>query len=59
MVDNHTDRIGMRMTKYYYREMEPGFEADIRKDTDRYVHPTKVNKRIGDMMKPKGFFKFK
>lgn len=52
------DRMGIRMTKYYYREMQPGYEEDIRQETDKYVHPTKLNQKIGGMMKPKGFFKF-
>ena len=51
------DNIGTRMTKYYHREMEPGFEEDQRKDIDRWAHPTKLNQKIGTMMKPKGWFK--
>ena len=52
------DNIGVRMTKYYHREMEPAFEEDQRKEIDKYAHPTKLNKKIGTMIKPKGWFKF-
>lgn len=51
------DNIGTRMTKYYWREMEPGFETYQTKEIDKYAHPTKLNQKISDMMKPKGWFK--
>lgn len=56
-VEEH-DNIGTRLTKYYYREMEPGFEEDQRRESDKWAHPSKLNQRIGNMMHPKGFFKF-
>ena len=51
------DNMGVRMTKYYYREMEPGLEEDQTKETDKFAHPTKLNQKIGGMMKPKGWWK--
>ena len=56
---NDNDSTGIKMTKYFYREMEPGWEEHHRQDSDKLTNPTKLNKRIGGMMKPKGFFRFK
>ena len=56
---NDNDSTGIRMTKYFYREMEPGWEEHHSKDSDKLTNPTKLNKKIGGMMKPKGFFRFK
>ena len=53
------DLTGVRMAKYYYREMEPAMETHHSQEADKLTNPTKLNKKIGGMMKPKGFFRFK
>lgn len=51
------DNMGIRMTKYYHREMEPGFDSAAMKEADKYAHPTKLNDMIKGRIKPKGWFK--
>lgn len=45
------DNMGVRMTKRYYGESEPNFESEqeSRKKSDKYAHPSKLNKRIKEM----------
>lgn len=48
---NDDDTTGVRMTKFYYREMEPGMEIVQNNEADKYAHPTKINNTIRGMRK--------
>ena len=50
--------IGERITRYYFREMEPGRSTEIEaeQDANRFSAPTKVNQKMSQMVHKKGWF---
>ena len=51
--------MGERITRFYFREMEPNMAAEKRAEeyADRYSAPMKVNAKIGTMVHKKGWFR--
>lgn len=56
--DSPDANIGERITRYYFREMEPGrmAEVEVEQEADRFSAPTKVNQKMSKMVHKKGWF---
>lgn len=50
--------IGERITRYYFREMEPGMDAEKEAEeaAEKFSAPTKVNQKMATMIHKKGWF---